>query len=168
MEEIDVVNSLKGTRIHFWINPSFWDGFNEEIHALVDRDWKEVKFLDDDLRRNPQTDTLPSNSGGIYIFIAKPNKIPETHLYLMYVGRAHFTNAQNLRKRCSEYINPTRPKIKRLIEGWGKYLHIRYIPITGNDIIDRVEAELINKILPPFNDKIPDRTIRTAVSAFEI
>jgi excinuclease UvrABC nuclease subunit len=168
MEEIDIIDSLKDTKIHFWVNPKLWDEFDEEIYTLVNRNWQEVKFLDDNMERHPQTNELPNNCGGIYIFLAKPNKVPNSHLYLMYIGRAYYSRGQNLKKRCLEYINPERPKIKRLVKGWGKYLYIRYLPIEGNDIIDQIEKELINKILPPFNDFIPDKTIRGAVKAFDL
>lgn len=40
------------------------------------------------------------------------------------------------------------------------------IALSDNQIIDKVEEELINKILPPFNDEIPDKNIRDAVKAF--
>ena len=52
-----------------------------------------------------------------------------------------------------------------MIDGWRKYLFIRYLPLTDNTCIDKIEAELINKILPPFNDQIPDQVIRNAVQA---
>ena len=85
----------------------------------------------------------------------------------MYVGRAHISTTQNLRKRCSQYpVEKKRPKIKRMIEQWGKYLYIRYLPLDNNATIDIVESELINKILPPFNDEIPDQKISAAVKAF--
>jgi GIY-YIG catalytic domain. len=112
---------------------------------------------------------LPTNTGGIYLFVAKPNLIPNSHFYLLYVGRAHYTYNQNLRKRCKEYIKEqSRPKVKRMIEGWGQYLYVRYLPLTDNDLIDSIESEIINKVLPPFNDMIPDKQIRTAVKAFSV
>jgi len=118
-------------------------------------------------KRNPQLGTIPNDKGGIYLFLAKPNILPGSHLYLMYVGRAHISTTQNLRKRCSQYpVEKKRPKIKRMIEQWGKYLYIRYLPLDNNATIDIVESELINKILPPFNDEIPDQKISAAVKAF--
>lgn len=59
-----------------------------------------------------------------------------------------------------------RPKIKRMIDSWGPYLYIRYLPLDDNSIIEALEKELINKILPPFNDFIPDVDIRNAIKAF--
>ncbi|AFV03482.1 hypothetical protein UNSWDHB_322 [Dehalobacter sp. UNSWDHB] len=55
-----------------------------------------------------------------------------------------------------------------MIEGWGQYLYVRYLPLTDNDLIDSIESEIINKVLPPFNDMIPDKQIRTAVKAFSV
>ena len=55
-----------------------------------------------------------------------------------------------------------------MLKGWGEYLYIRYLPLTDDLELEKIEAELINKILPPFNDKIPDKKIRDAVKAFSM
>ena len=129
----------------------------------------KVKLLDNDGAKNPKLSTIPNDKGGIYLFLAKTHILPESHLYLMYIGRAHKTQYQNLRKRCSEYSAKTmRPKIKRMIEQWGQYLYIRYLPLDDNTKIDKIEAELINKILPPFNDEIPNKELQAVVSAFRL
>lgn len=169
MEEIDIVNSIPLSKVSFTLNPVLWDSFSDEVKTLVENGWNEVKLLNDNKDVNPQVANIPNNSGGIYMFIAKPDLIPNTHIYLMYIGRARYTAAQNLRKRCSEYIDDKRPKVSRMISHWGSYLYIRYLPISAdNVIIDKVEEELINKILPPFNHRIPDKTIQAAVNAFNM
>ena len=47
-------------------------------------------------------------------------------------------------------------------------IHIYQVPPIekGNDVIEKVEAELINSILPPFNSAIPNKEIRNVVNAF--
>ena len=171
MTEIDIVSSLKSSKIHFIINPLFWETFDEAIRDELHNTsvWEETKFLAEDGDINPGMNTLPNDSGGIYLFVAKPDIIPNTHSYLMYVGRARCTGSQNLRKRCQEYLKEqSRPKVKRMSEGWGQYLYIRYLPLTDNTLIDLIEAEIINKILPPFNDAIPNKQVRDAVKAFSV
>lgn len=167
-EEIDVIgNSLRETNVHFKISPVLWERYSEEIRIITNEEWHEVKFLDDDLNANPELLTIPDDCGGIYSFVVKPNLIPGSHLYLLYIGRSKFTPHQSLRKRCREYPNEDRPKIEKMVSIWGKYLYIRYLPLrTDNDVIDQVEAELINAILPPCNDRIPNKTISRAVAAF--
>lgn len=165
---VDISCSVATTKIDVVLNPMLWDNFNGTLIPTVTAEWKEVKFLNDSKQPHDDLATIPDNCGGIYAFIAKPGIIPNTHLYLMYIGRAQCTRSQNLKKRCNEYFSQDRPKVKRMIETWGKYLYIRYLVLTDNDVIKKVEEELINSILPPFNDEIPNKTIRDAVKAFRL
>ena len=169
MQEIDVIGNIAESHLRFVLNTTLWESFDTSILSTISSPllWNEVKLLDSNGRRNPQLSTIPNDTGGIYLFLAKSNILPESHLYLMYVGRAHISATQNLRKRCSQYpVEKKRPKIKRMIEQWGQYLYIRYLPLDNNATIDIVEDELINKILPPFNDEIPNQEISAAVRAF--
>jgi len=171
MQEIDVIGNVAESNLRFILNTTLWDSFDSGVLSIISpsQSWNEVKLLAPDGKRNPQLNTIPNDKGGIYLFLAKPNIIPESYLFLMYVGRAHISTTQNLRKRCSQYpVEKKRPKIKRMIEQWGKYLYIKYLPLDDNTTIDNVESELINKILPPFNDEIPDQKISAAVKAFSI
>ena len=170
MQEIDVIN-IAGSRISFILNTTLWNSFNSDALSIISptQSWDEVKLLDPEGKRNPQLSTIPNDKGGIYLIMAKSNILPESHLYLMYIGRARISTTQNLRKRCSQYpVEKKRPRIKRLIEQWGQYLYIRYLPLDDNNTIDFVERELINKIIPPFNDEIPNKEIRDAVKAFSM
>ena len=166
--EVDIIrNSLRETHVRFRISPILWERYNDEIRLITNGEWHEVKFLDDALSVSHELRTIPDDCGGIYSFIAKPDLIPGSHRYLFYIGRSKFTRHQNLRKRCNEYRNEDRFKLDEMINIWGKFLYIRYLPMrVDNDLIDRVEAELINAILPPCNERIPDKTIRRAMPAF--
>lgn len=171
MAEIDVIDNIAESKLHFMLNVVLWDSFDPNILQMVSPPdmWNEVKLLDSNGCKNSQMDTIPNNTGGIYLFIAKTHILPESHMYLMYVGRAHCTTKQNLRKRCCGYpTEKKRPKIQRMVEQWGQYLYVKYLPVQDNHTIDTIEAELINKILPPFNDEIPDQNIRDAVKAFSV
>jgi hypothetical protein len=91
--------------------------------------------------------------------------------YLAYIGRAKFTDNHNLRVRCkryySQYLNEKeRPKITRLVRYFKNVLYLKYAKVDGNELIEQLEAELINSILPPFNDQIPEIRIRQAIDAF--
>jgi hypothetical protein len=169
MKEIDVIDDMAKPLVRFRLNTSLWGSFDSNILNIIShpQSWVEVELLAPDGTRHPQLRTIPNNKGGIYLFLAKPNILPESCLYLMYIGRAFITSEENLRERCSKYPSEKKhPKIKRMIEQWGQYLYIRYLPLDDNDRIDIVERELVNKILPPFNDEIPDQKISAAVKAF--
>jgi hypothetical protein len=166
MYEIDI-GSIAESKMHFMLNPTLWESFDSSILRIISipQNWSEVKLLSSDGEKNPQLSTLPNDKGGIYLFLVKSNILPESCLYLMYVGRAH----ASLRERCSRYpTEKRRPKIKRMIEQWGPYLYIRYLPLEDIETIDSAERELINKILPPCNDEIPDKKIRNAIKAFSM
>jgi len=172
MQEIDLIKTnFVESKVPFTLNTTLWDNFDKSIHSLVasvDR-WTEVKLLNADGSKHPELSSIPNDKGGIYLIIAKSNILLESHIYLMYIGRAHCTTSQNLRKRCSQYpTEKERPKVTRMIRQWGQYLYIRYLPMEDNIIIDKIEAELINKILPPFNDVIPDQQLRDLVKAFSV
>lgn len=167
MSEIDVCRSIADSKIHMILNAVLWDRCDQGIIESINTNWSEVKFLDYvNNSLHTSMDLLPNDKGGIYVFIAKPNIIPDSHLYILYIGRSRKTQNQNLRKRCSEYVKDGRPKILRMIRNWGKYLYIRYLPLDDNSVIEELEKRLINAILPPCNDQIPDKEIREAVKAF--
>lgn len=174
-EEIDVIKkSIVDTKVTFTLNPKFWEDFDQNMKKSLysSFQWNEIKFLDENKELHKNINNVPTDFGGIYLFVAKPNILSDAHYYLLYVGRARKTNNQNLRKRCKEYFNEIkkekRPLIHRMLNTWGDYLYIRYIPLADNDEINRIEAELINRLLPPFNYEIPDKKIRDAVKAFSI
>lgn len=169
MNEIDLCSSIPASKIDFILDPHLWDKCGQEIIDSINTTWSEVKFLDESTYTlHESMGFLPNDKGGIYIFIAKPNIIPGSHLYIFYIGRSLITKSQNLRKRCSEYYKDKRPKVSRMIKNWGKYLYIRYLPLDDNDFISELEKTLINSILPPCNDEIPNKEIKAVVKAFSM
>ena len=174
--EIDIIeDSVAKSNRSFVLSTILWDSFDIEIKSILQSNdnWQEVKFLDENGRISNEINTVPNDAGGIYIFMAKPCILPNFHNYLMYIGKSSKTESRSLRIRLREYfyekerINK-RPKVRRMLNSWGKYLYIRYLPLYGfeNSMIEKIESELINKILPPFNDKIPDKTIRDIVKEY--
>lgn len=160
-------NKIKERKLNFVLNPDdSWSKFDDSLKNIVKGAWQEVKFLDDTcLNLHSSMTMLPKDSGGIYIFVLKPEIIPNTHLYILYIGRARHTDKQNLRKRCSEYLKDGRPKIFTMIKTWGKDLYIRYMPLSDNNMIDKLESALIDAIFPPCNDRYPNKITREAVKA---
>lgn len=170
--ETDFACRMHNHEVEFHLFPELWDAFLCEGIDLSSITWTETKFLSDDGKAlNEGMSNIPNDKGGIYLFYAKCNVLPGISNYLMYIGRAKVTNSHNLRVRCRRYFGEYnrdngRPKIQRMIGQWGKYLYLKYFAIEDNDLITRLEASLIKSIVPPFNDEIPDKRVKAAVSAF--
>ena len=174
--EIDIIqDSVVKSKRSFVLSTILWDSFDDAIRTVLhsNENWQEVKFLDENGAASKSFNLVPNDAGGIYVFMAKPGILPDFHNYLMYIGMSSKTSSRNLRKRLCEYFTELkdinkRPKVFRMLNWWSKYLYIRYLPLYGfnNSEIEKIEAELINKILPPFNDKIPDKKLRAIVKAF--
>ena len=50
-------------------------------------------------------------------------------------------------------------------EMWGKKLYIRYLPLSDNNTIEKLEEELIRVIIPPFNEEIKPKIMMQARKA---
>ncbi len=168
----NLTGKIKAHEVTNQLYPIFWDKFDFKLLKKHNPKWTEIKFLNDkgdDL--SDEMKTLPDDHGGIYIFVIKCNILPTTSEYLAYIGRAQFSDSHNLKIRCRKYFyeyftEEGRPKITRMIGQWGKYLYLKYAEIDDNNDTVELEANLINAILPPFNDEIPDKTIKQAINAF--
>lgn len=164
-------DKIKVHEVKFYLYPELWEQFQHGTFDITNGNWKEVKFLNDtgdDV--SDDVKALPGDHGGIYIFIIKNPIIAKITEYLGYIGRAQLTENHNLKVRCRKYFyewfgENGRPKVTRMIGKWGQYLYLRYIEIDDNNETRQLETKLINSILPPFNDEIPDVIYRQAVSA---
>ncbi|MCD4663839.1 MAG: hypothetical protein K8R68_01135 [Bacteroidales bacterium] len=163
---------IKLHTFEFKLYPKLWDEFEFNEFSIEELNWQEVKFLNDDASDfSDQVKALPSDQGGIYLFIIKNPVLPSVSEFLAYIGRAKHTATHNLRVRCKRYhttyLNEKeRPKITTLMNYFKDKLYLRYATIDDNNHIDILEAELINSILPPFNDVIPKKITRQAIDAF--
>lgn len=159
-------------RLEFYHNPKRWiDNQLDDDNPLREENlWsEEIKYI------NREGDgiseeilNLPNDIGGIYLFYIKGLNLPFMENYILYVGRCKKTSNQNIRKRAKEYYRDTdRSLIKKMFRLWKDYLYYRYFPDNDNDRIDKNEIYLIRALLPPFNERIPDRIdIQPTVSAF--
>ncbi|MCF6297123.1 MAG: hypothetical protein L3J08_03935 [Flavobacteriaceae bacterium] len=165
-------DKIKAHEINYQLYPVFWDEFDFTTIRRINPIWNEIKFLNDqgdDLSDDMKA--LPKDHGGIYIFIIKCDILETTSEYLAYIGRAQLSDNHSLKIRCRKYFyeyfgEEGRSKITRMIGKWGKYLYVKYAEIDDNNDTIELESHLINAILPPFNDQIPEKTIRQAVNAF--
>lgn len=154
--------------------PPFWRQFSFPDFVPAAAAWSdEIRYLSaNDRDISAGIKALPRNAGGIYLFFIKGNILPPFETYLAYIGRAQLSSTHSLWERCRKYYyeffdeEHGRPQITRLLGKWGPHLYLRYLALTDNEQIRRLEAELINAILPPFNEEIPDKIVKQAVAAF--
>lgn len=165
-EEIDL------RRIEYKLHKGLWDKFNFPNLDLKFDNWQKTKYLNadgDDF--DVEINNIPNDSGGLYLFYVKCEIISGITEYPLYVGRAQLTDGQNLRKRVKEYFqhfskNNERPKITKMFMYWAKDLYLAYHVLNDNADIISLEKQLINCLLLPMNDEIPDKETRDAVKAF--
>lgn len=158
--------------VEYKLHDGLWKKYDLSQIDLGFANWTSIKYLNDDATAfSSQIDQLPNDSGGLYLFFIKCPIITGITEFPFYIGRAQLTEGQNLRKRCREYFakfakENERPKITRMINYWGRQLYLAFKVIEDNDEIIDYEKRLINSLLLPMNDEIPDREIKQAIKAF--
>lgn len=164
---------LNNRRVDFILHQPLWDKFVYPALDLSFPKWTIGKYLNSTGKGfHKDVDLIPNNSGGLYLFFVKCKIITGLTEYPLYIGRAQYTGGQNLRKRVKEYFqkysnNTERPKIYRMLRYWGKELYVAYYPLATNAAIVNVERDIINSLLLPMNDAIPDQKIKKAIKAFQ-
>lgn len=170
---VDLAEDMNKYRVEFFLYPINWSKFKSTKGFNIRKGtWKETKYLNDegtDIHLNVKR--INNKTGGLYLFIVKSNILPQISEYLVYIGRAQYTQKHNLRIRVKKYFREyigdnDRPKITRMMTYWNHQLFLKYIEVSNNKLIKTLEARLINTLLPPFNDQIPDKKIRKAIKAF--
>lgn len=160
MDIVDMCRREKELSVEFVLNIDKWQTVDSEIRNIVSEHWEHIKFLNDDgTDISNEISKVPNDKGGIYAFLIKPEIIPGLHMYIMYIGRARKKNGFSLQKRCKDYLTDTRVKVAYMREMWGKELYFYYMPLEDDDLIERVERELIRVIIPPCNTQIPDQYV---------
>lgn len=168
---VDLLSGLKAKKIQIELPSNLWHSIDAGVLETIQKlEWKTFKFFKNN-ERNPEAHNINNKIGGIYVFYISPEVIPHNHRIVMYIGRARYTDCQNLRKRITEYYgyvppNYERPKLANLFQEWGDDVYCSYLELgCPNETIDFIEKELITKLLPYCNDMIPDQKIQQAVKA---
>lgn len=163
---------LNNRKVNYILHKEMWNKFNYPEVELDFFNWRKLKYLNDDSSDfNPEVNNVPDNSGGLYLFYIKCHILTGITEYPLYIGRAQLTEGQNLRKRIKEYFqkyskNNERPKIFKMFQYWSNELFLAYYPLTDNENIINIERDIINALILPMNDLIPDKQIREAIKAF--
>ncbi len=161
--------------VEYRLHPDMWLKYDLTKINLKFNNWKTIKYLNNDgTDFNNEIENIPNNKGGLYMFSIGCPIIPGFTEYPVYIGRAQYTGGQNLRKRCKEYFQKysrqdERPKITRIFKYSAKELFLSVLTIEDfmNDTKD-LEIKLINSLLLPFNDEIPEKDLKQAVKAFKL
>lgn len=165
---------IKLKTVEYKLHQKLWEWYDLTVLDLRLSNWITIKYLNDEgTGFNEDIDLVPVNSGGLYMFSIRCPIIPGITEYPAYIGRALLTEGQNLRKRCREYFtkysrSDERPKITKLFEYWSNNLYLSFMTLEENQDIVDYEKKLINSLLLPFNDEIPEKEVRQAVKAFQI
>ncbi|SEF67199.1 GIY-YIG nuclease family protein [Sphingobacterium lactis] len=168
----DLSERLELRKLSFNLSNELWKKWDIEDFDLNFANWQKTKYLNvlnNDL--NDNINNIPDNKGGLYLFYLNCQTIIGITEMPLYIGRAQFTENQNLRKRIKEYFQKfiksnERPKITKMFKYWAEDLNIAYYVIEENEDIRSIEKKIINSLLLPMNDVIPDQEIRVAKKAF--
>lgn len=161
----------KDYTVGYLLRPEIWSQeYIGETNPIKDENnWSdEIKYLNDRGEVSQGISMLPSNTGGVYMFLLKGINLPFAEKYILYIGRAQLTSKMNIRIRAKSYLKDDRIKIQTMFKLWGKDLYYRYYSDSNNANIVQNEANLIRAILPPFNSDLPQRiNCRPEINAFE-
>lgn len=167
-----VKTNLQGFTNNFLLSPELWERFSiSDLHINYE-DWQCAKMMNEAGELSEEVSSIPTEYGGIYVYVIRQPVIPGCGEYIMYVGRALKTQGYNLRVRVRSYQKyftevHDREKIHRLFEQWGQYVYVRYLPVrASNEEIKLLEERLISSLVPQCNADIPIRTVKQAVNAF--
>ena len=170
--DYDLVDHIKNTEEKIRLPYDLWIKFDSKYDYVKNiSKWKNFKFYNADGSRNSLRSNIPNDKGGIYCFYVSPEIIPTCQRILLYIGEAHITSKQNLRKRVNEYYgyienkDTSRARVKYMFNKYKKYLYCVYFPLNDNTVIQELEDALIIALLPCVNNDIPDVEISKAVKA---
>lgn len=169
-----LAEEIKLREVSYKLHNGLWSKYDLSSIDLEFKKWNSIKYLNSDGDGfSDEIDKLPNDEGGLYLFYVKCPIVMGITEFPFYIGRAQITEGQNLRKRCREYFTKfaredERPKITTMMNYWGKELYLAYKVIDDNSDIVDYEKKLINSLLLPMNDEIPEKEIKDAVKAFQI
>lgn len=163
---------IRNLTVEIKLVPEAWKSFDNFL-GIKESDWTKIKYYKDG-KKNKELAKIPNDSGGIYVYYIQPEGVPvDNYHIIMYVGRAHYgKGTQNLRKRVSSYdgeandIYKGRASIRYLFKRYREYLYVMYVPVDGNDNIDRLERELTVALDPPANSDLFHQSLKTERKMF--
>lgn len=169
-----VESDLASYQMTFILSPELWEKFNLEGINVDYSKWARVKMMDADKELSDETNRIPNDCGGIYVYVIVSPIIPNGGNYLMYIGKATKTESENLRARVRTYKKQfgekyNRSKLHTMFTKWGEYVYVYvyYLPMKSSAAdIKEIEDRLIAAYgRPPCNKEILIRSVKDAVDA---
>lgn len=167
-----VESDLASYQMTFILSPELWEKFNLEGINVDYSKWARVKMMDADKELSDETNRIPNDCGGIYVYVIVSPIIPNGGNYLMYIGKATKTESENLRAHVRTYKKQfgekyNRPKLHNMFTKWGEYVYVYYLPMKSSAAdIKEIEDRLIAAYgRPPCNKEILIRSVKDAVDA---
>lgn len=167
-----VESDLASYQMTFILSPELWEKFNLEGINVDYSKWARVKMMDADKELSDETNRIPNDCGGIYVYVIVSPIIPNGGNYLMYIGKATKTESENLRARVRTYKKQfgekyNRPKLHNMFTKWVEYVYVYYLPMKSSAAdIKEIEDRLIAAYgRPPCNKEILIRSVKDAVDA---
>lgn len=167
-----VESDLGSFQPKFILSPELWKKFNLDGINVDYSKWSRVKMIGEDGDISSETNSIPREYGGIYVFAIVPSVIPDCGNYLMYIGKATKTENENLRARVRAYKKQfgdkyNRSKLHGLFDKWGEYVYVYYLPMdsSANDITQLEDRLIAAYGKPPCNKEILIKSVKDAVDA---
>jgi hypothetical protein len=151
---VPAVDEAKTYTIEFTIWPKLWRKYLRGPQTRFR--WRSYPF-------NSRSKGSVPETAGIYTFVVNPDIAQHCCSYLMYVGR---TVNQTLRERFAEYLREKRnsngrPQIVWLLNKYSdRNLFFCCTTCDKTDDIEKLEEDLIEAFVPPFNRRIPGKVGR--------
>lgn len=157
----------------FIMSPELWGKFKiDDLTGIDFSKWKRIKLINSGFF-SEELSKIPSSYGGIYIYCIEPEVVPGVGCYIMYIGKATKTKAENLRARVKSYSKELskyykRVRLHRLFTKWGEYVYVHYLSVDASgEVIAALEDRLIGAFgKPPCNAKVCACSVKEAVRAF--
>ena len=151
LEDLNNINPEKIYKLPLVLNIQLWSKIN--LPFILPNPVK-LEF-NDKIRENMPINV--KNKKGVYIFLVEP-KLPfqPDIKYLIYIGRVMKGNT--FFKRFYEYVdaigNVNSKRNRQLMtNAWPKKTHVYFYPMTNNKDIEFIEEELVDRVIPPLNNK---------------
>lgn len=167
-----VESDLMSYKQTFILSPELWRKFDLKGINVDYSKWARVKMIGDDGNISSETNMIPKDCGGIYVYSIVSSIVPNGGNYLMYIGKATKTRNENLRARVRSYKkqfgdNYNRSKLHGLFTKWGEYVYVYYLPMrsTAKDITELEDRLIAAYGRPPCNKEILIKSVKDAVDA---
>lgn len=158
---VDFTKRYKAELHGFFLDLRKWRDFKTRYKL----NWQKIRF--DEASHN----SVPHDRG-IYIFTIElsPTKLP-AHGYILYVGITGNDSDANLHQRYAQYLRHLknldgRPAVYYMLDNWAGDLFFHFVSIPSIAVdLSRIEASIINAVIPPVNKRDMEATIASAKAA---